>query len=60
MALIEKARQDAEPIPNAVYQDTPEFTLSLINLQASRLIRVCGINADMAAALAPMIFPVLS
>jgi hypothetical protein len=57
----EKARQDAEPIPNIhVRQDNLESTPQLLTRQVISLARRFPINAAMAEALAPMIFGVLS
>ena len=56
----EKARANG-PIPNAlVYHDATEPKASLLNLQASRLVRLYAVDVDMAMTLAPMIFGVLS
>jgi hypothetical protein len=56
MTVKEKGRR-SDPIPNAILaQDFPESSPSLINLQASRLVRLYAVNASMAEALAPLIF----
>ena len=50
----------SRPIPNFVLADNSEFKSSLLQLQALRLCRHCGVTAAMAEILAPMIFGVLS
>jgi hypothetical protein len=56
MATKEKARQSCGPIPNCVLADTAECKASLLQLQASRLVRLYAVNATMAEALAPLVF----
>jgi len=58
MMRKEKGRPVAggDPIPNVVLADDAEFKLQLVDLQVSRLIRRCAINATIAAILAPIIF----
>lgn len=61
MPVKEKARQNGEPIPNAILaQDRPESKASLLNLQVSILTRRCAVSAAMAETLAPLAFAVLS
>jgi hypothetical protein len=50
----------SRPIPNFVLADNSESKSSLLQLQALRLYRHCGVTAAMAENLAPMIFGVLS
>ena len=56
MPIKEKARQDAEPIPNCVFADPESITSSLLTLQASRLVRLYAVNAAMAETIAPLVF----
>ena len=56
MAIKEKARQSCGPIPNCVLADPESITPSLLNLQASRLVRLYALDAAMAEALAPLVF----
>ena len=59
-ATIEKGSPaESRPIPKVVLPDTTEPKASLLNLQVARLTAACGVNADMAATLAPMVFGVL-
>ena len=50
----------SRPIPNFVLADNSESKSSLLQLQALRLYRHCGLTAAMAEILAPVIFGVLS
>jgi hypothetical protein len=57
MHLKEKARQNGEPIPNAILaQDSAESNLSPLYLQVFRLTQRCAISATAAAILAPFVF----
>jgi len=57
MPLKEKARQDAEPIPNAVVcQDSPEFKTSPLKLQTFCLARRFALSAPLAEAIAPLLY----
>lgn len=56
MATKEKARQSSGPIPNCVLADAESITPSLLNLQASRLVRLYAVNAATAETLAPLVF----
>jgi hypothetical protein len=56
-ATKEKGRPaEGSPIPKVVLTDATEFTTSLLNFQASRLVRLYAVNAAMAETLAPLIF----
>jgi hypothetical protein len=50
----------SRPIPNFVLADSWESKSSLLQLQALRLYRHCGLTAATAEILAPVIFAVLS
>jgi hypothetical protein len=50
----------SRPIPNFVLADNAESKSSLLQLQALRFCRHCGVTAAMAEILGPMIFGVLS
>ena len=50
----------SRPIPNFVLADKWESKSSLLQLQALRLYRRCGVTAAMAEIFAPVIFGVLS
>ncbi len=56
MPIKEKGRREGDPIPNAVLADAESIAPSLLNLQASRLVRLYAVNAAMAEALAPLVF----
>jgi hypothetical protein len=56
MPFIEKARQDAEPIPNLSFQDSPEAKASPVRLQVFLLARRCALSAWTAEAPAPLIY----
>jgi hypothetical protein len=57
MPVKEKARQNGEPIPNAILaQDSAEFKPQPRDLQVSRLIRRRAISAGLATTLAPIAF----
>ena len=56
MPIKEKARQNAEPIPNAVLADSAEFKASQLELQAFCLIRRFALSAPMAEAIAPLVY----
>ncbi len=59
MAVKKKSRPEGDPIPN-VLADPEYIAPSPLNLQVSRLTRLCGLNSGMAEVLAPMVFGVLS
>jgi hypothetical protein len=57
----EKGRPaEGSPIPNYVLADRSEYIALQLQLQVIRLTRRCGVDADMAETLAPMVFGVLS
>jgi hypothetical protein len=56
MPLKEKARQDAEPIPNTVLPDRAESNTQTLKLQAFLLARRFPVSVGMAQVLAPMVF----
>ncbi len=56
MGSKEKAHLSGGPIPNAVLADAESIAPSLLNLQASRLVRLYAVNAAMAEVLAPLVF----
>ena len=53
----EKGRPaEGSPIPKVVLADATEPKVSLLCLQASRLMRRCPISEAMAAVLAPLVY----
>jgi hypothetical protein len=55
----EKGRlAEGSPIPNYVLADKSEYIALQLQLQVIRLTRCCGVAADMAETLAPMVFGV--
>jgi hypothetical protein len=57
MHLKERARQNGEPIPNAILaQDSAESNPSLLHMQVFRLTQRCAISATSAATLAAFVF----
>jgi hypothetical protein len=57
MAIKEKARQNGEPISNAILaQDNSESNPSPLHLQVFRLTQRCAISATSAAILAAFVF----
>jgi hypothetical protein len=56
MTIKEKAHLSGGPIPNCVLADPESIAPSLLNLQASRLVRLYAVNSTMAEAIAPLVF----
>jgi hypothetical protein len=56
MTLKEKGRHEGSPIPNCVLADPESISPSILNLQASRLVRLYAVNAAMAETIAPLVF----
>jgi hypothetical protein len=61
MTTKEKGRPaEGSPIPKYVLADNAEYIALQLQLQVIRLTRRCGVGADMAETLAPMVFGVQS
>ena len=56
MPIKEKAHLSGGPIPKYVLADIAESKAFLLDLQASRLVRLYAVNASMAETLAPLVF----
>jgi hypothetical protein len=56
MPIIEKGRQNGDPVQNMSLQDSSDTKTSPIKLQAFLLARRFSISAPMAEALAPLVY----